>query len=377
MATLTRSNDMAILREDTLLLGAICLLRHDRIPTDLLYPPKELALPNIANFCYDAASYLSEDGDFIRDFDGAIELINIGLRAAAYGKHDIFVAHLLNTRGVVKELTYQYQKAEQALEKSVTIWMRILGHLHLQSNVTLMNLASVRAAQGDYVQALQLYKHVDLAIAWFTDHEKQFALFRLAVNVGRCFAAICCGRYAGVCKDLLRIRDGIPHGWRESEPYRRKIEYWIGNLSLADGNKLEKAETSYRLCLTTRYPHEGTKENALLTVACYYKLAAVEFELSRGDPYRYPAALQHVNMAINLAKKYKSQGYLGRALLLKEEIARSTPSTYFEEPPENIRSKVDAVEADLKQRLQKLPNERVVLGTPLEIFCHFIPWQVR
>ena len=173
-----------------------------------------------------------------------MELVDIGLQAAG-SDHEIITAHLLNTSGVVKELTYQYSSSRKALEECLNIRLVALGAAHLETTGVKMNLASIVAAQGQYDVALKLYQQAEEESMEVSAQDRRLASCRYAANYGRCFTQL--EEFANARLHLRRSRDILDSG-KDNLLYRRAIEYCFGNLNLAE-NKLEVARANYRSCL--------------------------------------------------------------------------------------------------------------------------------
>lgn len=202
-----------------------------------------------------------------------MELVDIGLQAVR-PEHKIITAHLLNTSGVVKELTYQYFSSRKALEECLNIRSRALGSVHLETTGVKMNLASIVAAQGQYDVALALYQQAEEESMEVSAQDRRLASCRYAANYGRCFTQL--GEFAKARLHLQRSRDILDSG-KDNLLYRRAIEYCFGNLSLAE-KKLEDARASYRSCLDD-YTEDILEKNLHMTCGCHYKLSLTEMQL--------------------------------------------------------------------------------------------------
>ncbi|EEU40136.1 uncharacterized protein NECHADRAFT_76113 [Fusarium vanettenii 77-13-4] len=123
------------------LINDVALARNWRCAAEEGHPFN--ALTDFLELLSNAAWHFRETGDFT----SAMELVDIGLEAAG-SDHKIITAHLLNTSGVVKELTYQYSSSRKVLEECLNIRIVALGSAHLETTGVKMNLASIVAAQG-------------------------------------------------------------------------------------------------------------------------------------------------------------------------------------------------------------------------------------
>ncbi|KPM45954.1 hypothetical protein AK830_g652 [Neonectria ditissima] len=300
----------------------------------------------------------------LSDFESASELVEIGLEAAG-DQHEIITAHLLNTAGVVKELTYEYSLSREALQKSLDIRLRVLGADHLETNGVKTNLASIIAAQGQYDEALALYEEAEKASTGSSAQDKRLASCRYAANYGRCFTEM--GEYTKARLNLVRSRDILNSG-KDNPVYRRAIEYCFGNLNLAEQN-FEDARVNYGECLTG-YSKEILAKNTLLTCSCHYKLSLIEMRLGHQE-----AVLKHINDAMNLAQKINAQGYVGRILLVKSKLAQKggLDRLALGESEEEIQLKINAVRDNLEAQM----SDDDLSQTRISIFDYFIPWQAR
>lgn len=118
------------------------------------------------------------------DFEGSLELVEIGKQAGGT-EHQVLVAHPLNTEGVVKQNTYEYVAAQDALKRSQVIRQRLLGSDHPETTGILQNLASIVAAQCQYQKALQLYQEAEEVSTWPSEQDRRLAACRFAANYAR------------------------------------------------------------------------------------------------------------------------------------------------------------------------------------------------
>ncbi|KAM5347851.1 hypothetical protein ACJ41O_007675 [Fusarium nematophilum] len=326
--------------------------------------------PDFLELLCHAAWYFRE----VSDFESAAELVEIGLEASR-GQQTAITAHLLNTSGVIKELTYQYSPARKVLEECLDIRLKILGADHLETNGVKTNLASIMAAQGDYSAALRLYREAEEASTGSSAQEKRLSSCRYAANYGRCFTEL--GEYAKARLSLERARDILNSG-TDNLVYRRAIEYCFGNLDLAE-KKFGDARASYQRCLGD-YSQEILEKNTLLTCGSYYKLSLLESHLDNQE-LAYDRSVEadadsseHLTAAMKLAQKTGAQGYVGRILLLKLEfVQKNRGQINLWESGGEIELKIKAVRNNLAAQLcgQDIPQDSD------KIFGYFIPWQAR
>jgi len=217
----------------------------------------------------DVSRYFRE----LADFESATELVEIGLEGAQEDQHELIVGHLLNTLGVVKDLTHEYHLSRQALERCLQIRLRHLGPDHLETNGVKTNLASIIASQGQYDVALELFQQAEKASTSSSAQDKRLASCRYAANYGRCFTQL--GEYAKAREHLQRSRDILDSG-RDNSIYRRAIDHCFGNLNLAE-QLLEAAKANYETCLKG-YAEDIMAKNQLLTCGCHYKIALIEMQ---------------------------------------------------------------------------------------------------
>ncbi|KAK6211555.1 hypothetical protein QIS74_10819 [Colletotrichum tabaci] len=300
------------------------------------------------------------------DFEGSLELVEIGKQAGST-EHEVLVAHLLNTEGVVKQNTYEYVAAQDALKRSQVIRQRLLGSDHPESTGILQNLASIVAAQCQYQKALQLYQEAEEVSTWPSEQDRRLAACRFAANYARLNTQL--GNFSVARSNIERSLEILETG-ADNPIYRRAIEYCFGNLELQEGNWGE-AKNRYRQCLDS-YADDIRSKNPFLTCGCYYKLAIAESK--EGD---HQVALGHLKSGMDLADTLDPQGWVGRMLLLKAHLAQAANLSQEElgDTPATIALKIKGVRKNLESLV---PNTTVQeLEDPDDIFMLFIPWQTR
>lgn len=189
----------------------------------------------------------------INDFDGSLLLVQIGCKAAkSITVHprptsELLTAHLLNTKGVVSWLMYDYSTSKLALEESVKIRRQFMKSDDIKLIGTTANLASLTAAEGRYREAKSLYENSrrDYETSKQTDEAKRLDSCRYAATLGRLETEL--GNFGEAERHLVRSQKLLASD-NDNALYRRAIQYCFGNLRLAE-RKLTEAETHYRTCL--------------------------------------------------------------------------------------------------------------------------------
>lgn len=214
----------------------------------------------------------------INDFDGSLLLVEIGCKAAKNIDHpqrtsELLTAHLLNTKGVVSWLTYDYTTSKLALEESVRIRRQFLESDDIELIGTTANLASLTAAEGRYGEAKSLYESCerDHDSSKQTHQAKRLASCRYAATLGRLETEV--GNFEEAERHLIRSEKILAVG-EDNALYRRAIQYCFGNLRLAE-RRLTEAETHYRTCLDS-FDEAIVNKDQLRSCGCYYKLAVIK-----------------------------------------------------------------------------------------------------
>lgn len=324
----------------------------------------------------------------IGDFDGSLLLIEIGCRAAERQSEvqtafKLLQAHLLNTKGVVLWLLFDYSQSKLALEQALAIRSQLLDEDDVELIGTKANLASLTAAEGRYKEAQILYRQAeeDNDRSKEATHAKRLASCRYAATHGRLHTEL--GQLEEAERHLERSRTILASG-EDNALYRRAIEYCFGNLRLAE-NKLLEAKQCYKVCLET-FAQAITDKDQVRTCGCYYKLAVIEMLEGQPQAARYEESLDasrcvlmlmmlnrmNLREASNIALQINSMGWQGRITLLDANILRKFPE--FErtqrETAEQLERRADAIKA----ALQAISGEE---ETAEKGFHLYIPWQTR
>ncbi|KAF2806716.1 uncharacterized protein BDZ99DRAFT_573452 [Mytilinidion resinicola] len=290
----------------------------------------------LAQVLCNAAWYLRE----INDFDGSLSLIETGVRAAEQNpdlqaEWELLIAHLLNTKGVVLWIQYDYTRSQEALERSRDI-----------------------RSQELYQQAEKDHdKSPDGAYA------KRLASCRYAATQGRLHTEL--GAFLEAEKDLQRSLRILTSG-EDNVLYRRAIEYCFGNLRLAE-NHLSKAKTHYQSCLDPEvYPKSVTEKDQLRSCGCHYKLGYIA--LLDDQPEVADESLQK---ASDLATETGSLGWQGRITTLQASLRRKFPEVSYIQG--DTHDQLDRRAGAIRAALAALSAEEEGSGKDFHIY---ILWQI-